>query len=400
MDQDNHEKGYALITVLLIITIFMILFLSFAGQASTSVKQNRVVEKSNQSTAIAEMGISYYQVAVQNIFESNQQKVTDQVNTLINGGSTEDFITLATKSMKDILKQELLKEPSQITIDGHPSAYFSITNIDTNIIPSTNKINISFSVNGTEDNKMTPLDANMTIDLGTIIKGDDSTINYVLPAFNEVPIPNPGCTSFENGCSEVLLSSTSGSQTILFPSKGNGNSNNLSDKTVYSKGPGMLSIDGNANNSYHLKIHADGPISIDKNMNHATKLTIETSGSMTINGNFKVTESSRILIKDNLIAPQKHLELDNSFVFVGKDATVDMLSLTSKSTMCVQGNLTVNSKSVDPSSSLFVLGMINGTPSNVTQSDFNAKCGKVLSQDLTINWGQKILAKIENVNYK
>ncbi|CRK84307.1 hypothetical protein BN000_04313 [Neobacillus massiliamazoniensis] len=30
-------------------------------------------------------------------------------------------------------------EPSQITIDGHPAAYFSITNIDTNIIPGKNK---------------------------------------------------------------------------------------------------------------------------------------------------------------------------------------------------------------------------------------------------------------------
>ncbi|CRK84306.1 hypothetical protein BN000_04312 [Neobacillus massiliamazoniensis] len=57
MYQLNHKKGNALITVLLIITIFMILFLSSTGQASTNVKLKRVVEKSNQSTAIAEMGL-------------------------------------------------------------------------------------------------------------------------------------------------------------------------------------------------------------------------------------------------------------------------------------------------------------------------------------------------------
>jgi hypothetical protein len=394
MYQVKKEEGYALVTVLLITTVFMILFLSFMGQASSSVKQNRVVEKSSQSTAISEMGISYYQVAVQNIFELNQQKVTDQVNVKVNGGSTQDLKSLAADSFKDIIKLELQKENEKVQIDGYPKAFFSIKNIDTIIITGTNKIKVSFLVDGTEEDRTSTLEAEMTIDLDSIIKGDDSTINYVLPAFNEIKIPNSSCTSFEAGCNEILLNGTQ-----AFPGKNdnNGNNNNLSDKTVYSTGG--LNVDGNANKSYKLKIHANDSITLDGNMNSASNLTIETPKSITFYGNLKV-ESSRILIGENLTTT-KQFNLDlGTFTFVGINANINTLTLSSNSTMCVQGNLTVSSKSVDSTSKLIVLGTINGTPTSLSQEDFETQCGTFLSQNLTINWGQGIQTNVENVNYQ
>ena len=65
----KNEQGYALVSVLLIVTVFTIIFLSFMGQAFSSVKQNQMAEKTTRSVAAAEMGISYYQVTIQKLFK-------------------------------------------------------------------------------------------------------------------------------------------------------------------------------------------------------------------------------------------------------------------------------------------------------------------------------------------
>ena len=52
----KNEQGFTLVTVLLVIIIFMIVGVSAISQSFNTVKQNQLLEKKSQSTAIAEMG--------------------------------------------------------------------------------------------------------------------------------------------------------------------------------------------------------------------------------------------------------------------------------------------------------------------------------------------------------
>ncbi|WP_053364241.1 hypothetical protein [Bacillus sp. FJAT-27251] len=391
---NKNEGGYALLTVLLMITIFMILFLSFMGQAFSSVKQNQVVERSSQSVAVAEMGVTYYKVATQNIFESNRQAVVTRVNQILNPLPNEVIDQEEAKeatvtATAEILKAKLQQEQSKINVDDRLDTFFSISNIDSSTDLDENTVNLHFSVTGTQDGKSTPLEADMAIDLSSIIIEQDS-INFVLPAFDEVPKPQPGCTSFANGCSELLVD---GTQPLPGKNSPNtGNVNGLSDAIVYSTG--SLTINGNANNSYNLKVHAENDFKIESNMNSATKLTLETKKNATFSGNLKI-ESSRLIIGKDLING-KHLELDKgSFAFVGGNATIEKLDITNNSTMCVQGLLTVpdNQRKVDLTSKLIVKSVVG-------EEEFERQCGSPTSVNLSINWGQNIETKVDKVDYK
>lgn len=392
----KNENGYALVTVFMIITVFMLVFLTFMGQAFSSVKQNEVVEQSSQSVAVAEMGVSYYQVAIQNIFETKQADVNTHVSNLLNANPSliDNYKEETAKIMASTIKQALLLEPSQVNIIEVPGASFSISNIDTELIPDTNKIKISFSISGTEGGKTSTLASDMSLDLDSIIRNGDA-IKFALPTFNEVPRPQTGCTTFANGCNEVLLENGQ-----AFPGKtnNNGNNNNLSDKTVYATR--ALTVDGNANNSYNLKVHSDGSITTEGNMNKASKVTLETPQDLILKGHLTVETESRILVGNDLVSEKFNFKLDDkSFAFIADDALINKLEISSDSTMCIQGDLTITDTLLPSSNNLIVFGKINGTATNISQETFEAKCGKYDSINLTLNWGQSIYTKINNVKY-
>lgn len=366
------------------------------GQAFSSVKQNSIVESSSQSTAVAEAGIAYYKVAIQQIFESSGAEVNQKVNDNLNPLPGEDIDEAAAReeailATAEIIKRELQKE-GPVTIEANNDAIFEINNISTAVDTDTNEVKVHFSVNGSEgDSHPTALEADVLLNLESIIVNQDS-INFVLPTFNEVPLPETGCTSFTSGCDAILVD---GSNPL--PGKNNnnnGNNNGLSDKIAYSTNPNnVFTIDGNANNSVNLKIHSEGGIKIGSNMNGASKLTIETKKNATFEGNLKVDVGSRILVGGNIING-KHLELDNgSFVYVGGNAVIDKLDISGNSTMCVQGNLTVNNSQPNKiNGNLFV-------KSEVGDEIFEQQCGSPASINLTIKWGQNIEALVDRVEY-
>ena len=76
----NDNGGYALVMVLLIITIFMMLALSFMGQSANSTKQNEITEKRAQSVALAEMGSIFYKNAIMNEFGDVTEKAEEAQN--------------------------------------------------------------------------------------------------------------------------------------------------------------------------------------------------------------------------------------------------------------------------------------------------------------------------------
>ncbi|MFC4800981.1 hypothetical protein ACFPA1_16665 [Neobacillus sp. GCM10023253] len=413
MKNNKNEQGYALVIVLVIITVFMILSLSFMGQALSTTKQNQVVEKSTRSVSAAEMGISYYQVAIQQMYESKRDAVNSYVSSIMsqpNASTTKDFKREATLKMATELQGLIPSGTSlaPIKVDEHPNASFYLKNFVAAADPASNsyKVNISFYIVGNEDGKETTLLAEMYLNLDTIINlpTSDDPNNYQLPNYTNIMKPPTVCGTLET-CNPVYVE---GDKAY------DGNNLLASDKTIYTTGTLTLTGQGNESNTTNLKIHADGDIIIGKNMNSQTNMLIETNGNATFQQNLKVDTTSKLLVKKSLSVAQQFDISNNSFVYVGENATVLKLTISS-SKMCVYGNLYVNdSKTVDNPSNLLVLGKVyqgvktpNNTynynevtgQGNMNFDSFKKQCGTYVPPAFQINWGNDVSPIISNVDY-
>jgi len=394
MKNIKNEQGYALVTVLLVIVVFMIISLSFMGQAFSSVKQNQVVEKKSRSVAAAEMGISYYQVEIQKTFESKQQYVSDYIKE--NSSLIPDFKKEAAKEMAKVLQNTPIVTPN--------NAPYNMKNFE--VHPSSYKINLNFDVVGTDDKKETTLFAKMSIDLDSIINQAtvDEANNNQLPTFDTIKLTS-GCNTLD--CDNVYID-------------GNGNfsgNNNIKDnQTIFTTGSLNLDGNGNENNKTNVKIHADGAITIHKNMNSAANVIIETKDHAKFLQNVKISGTSKILVNKSLYVNQ-HLELaNNSFVYVGGidsptynnvkiAAKIDNnLDILSSSKMCVNGNLSAKNISVDSNSKLYALGQVweNGVKKSnytVNLDTFIKECGTKIPPEFSIKWGDSVNTVINDVEY-
>ncbi|WML59563.1 hypothetical protein [Neobacillus sp. PS2-9] len=380
----KSEQGYALVTVLLIVVIFMVVFLSFMGQAFTSVKQNQVVEKKSLSIDTAEMGVTYYKVAIQNLFESKQSAVNDRVKAIMTTTPTANFKRQAAIVLADEIQKSYPIGTTQAPIPiSDTNATFTISNLiaspDTDI--NSSKVFITFDIVGKETGTSSgsKLTAKMTINLDTItnLANSGSSGGYSLPSYNEIPKPKVGCSNLD--CSEVYIA-------------GNGNfsGNNSfkkSTQTIYTTGSFTQVGTGNENNKSNISIHAEGPITIGNNMNKALNFKVETKDNAYFGGHLDIYGSSKIQI--------------------GGNATVaKSLSIGSSSKMCVRGDLTAGSISVstsNPPGKLIVYGKVNGStisPYRVTDSAFKSECGTYIPSAFQINWGDDISTLINNVDYK
>ncbi len=399
MKTRQNEQGYALVTVLLIITIFMVIFLSFMGTAFSSVKQNDIVEKNSQSVAAAEMGVAYYQVEIQRMFESKQSAVNTYVSSLANPATI--FKREATIKMASELQSMIPvgTKPAAIPIDGHPSATFSIENFKAvpDPVSTSNKVNISFDIIGIDDGKPTKLTTNMTIDLNTIKnKGEGGTSgSYTLPSYTNIPTPT-GNECKILSCNPVYIKGDS-----TFP--GGNNQLKKTGHVIYATGNIRFDETGNENGKSGLRIHAGGQLYIGQNINSTSNAIIETNGEAIFMQNVKLYSKSKLYAKKLFV--KQNLELNDTTVYVGEDgATISgpQLKIDSLSKMCVLGNLTAPISGIDPNR-LIVYGTVNGSstsPYRVNDINlFKSKCGTQVSSQFGIEWDQAIDTIINKVDY-
>ncbi|MGG1677593.1 hypothetical protein ACIFOT_17790 [Neobacillus sp. NRS-1170] len=392
----KNEKGYALVTVLIVIVVFMIISLSFMGQAFSSTKQNQVVEKKSRSVAAAEMGISYYQVEIQRTFESKQQAVSDYIRA--NPALRTNFKREAAVKMADELQKTTITTPANVPY--HMNNYVVIP--DPN--PSSNKVKISLNVVGTDNLKESTLFAQMSINFDSIVNqaAEENITENALPIYTNVSMAPSGCNTLD--CTNVYINGN-GSFS--------GNNGIKDNQTIFSTGSLSFTGNGNENNITNVKIHSEGELTIGKNMNSAANILIETKDKANFMQNVKISGSSKILVNKSLDADQ-NLELaDHSFVFVGgtdvpntdKAATVDNnLNILTSSKMCVKGNLSAKSISVDSNSKLYVLGRVweSGVETSnytVNSDTFIKECGMEVPVDFKIKWGDNVNTLINNVDY-
>jgi cytoskeletal protein CcmA (bactofilin family) len=408
----KNNQGYALLTVLLTIVLFIMLFLSFMGQAFSTVKQNREVEKSSQSVALAEMGISYYHAEVKNIYEAKQKDVYDRVKQQIDQDrqnnslqSTEMYKNMAARYMEDALKLSL--QDRDVSIEGKPSDSVKIT-VDPGTIkfvPEKNEIQLVYRSTGKEEGKTASLSGNLAINIANPdLGGSGPELVLAPPKFNIVKLPTTvkaGCTnplSINNsGCTEIVVNET---KTY------NENTNKLANTLVYSDKD--LTIAGNANSAENVQLHSNN-LTLGANMNNITNSVIETKNDATFGSQLRL-DSSKLYIGGNLNVAG-HLDVQNvksnvsikSSAFVRGTAKIDkQLNIYPDTIMCVKGD--VRAETLNLTGELFVEGKIyikgvlqNAFPGavyvnqNTNPEILKQKCGATFDPpELFIGWGEHV----------
>jgi len=429
--QNLNNRGYALVTVLLITTVFMIIFLSFIGQSFSSTKQNEKLDSISQSVAVAEMGISYYQVAIQNIFETSLPPILE---AKVADGEIETPQDLL-EEMREELKKQIELLPIPDVLDDETSFSMdkdrvTVEVLDDVAIPDDEEIKVEVYVTGTKNDDDTLLEAEMKIDVSDITFTtaiDDNIPEFIFKAIDEPTIAEAdieNCVNpddLDNNCNEIIIrtpNTENGTMSYL------ANYNKLENKIIYSHVD--VHLQGNNNSMSGLDFYANA-IQIDQNTNGVTASKLETKNNFYIKGNFKNIEDSEIYI-GGLLLTEGHVDLRNSSMFVrGKRTNAeknnntiskigDQLTIYSGSKMCVNGNLQVikglSFHNQEPLGRLYIMGEVldkNGDPitnpnftyiTDENKFQYKSQCGRTFDTPSSIDWGDPMDTTINDVIYK
>ncbi|WNS74473.1 hypothetical protein RRV45_16385 [Bacillus sp. DTU_2020_1000418_1_SI_GHA_SEK_038] len=407
----ENEKGYTLVAVLLTVTIFMLLAFSFMGQAANSMKQNKAVETKSQSVALAEMGVTYFQHAIQNIFKSNYQSIVQQVKSIRESDkikrTNDEYTQIAMNLMKDIIKNEL--NPTAISIDDNPGANFSIQyNKNSNLKQDGKVLKIDFKSIGTENGKITTIETVMNIDFselmsdsGTGETGNTGVQNAILPSGNDIPDPGNlsacdndnkkvdysnikcqvnGSDSYDNNDQLIFNNSifkVTGALSLPQMNK------DIINSTLYVLGSMTT---GNMNSLTHLKLHVNGAGHFGHfNGSGLTDSIIEIGGNAKFD-NMKLLRST-IYVGEYKANFGQINGMENSVIFVNSDTDIKGLDIGSNSTVCVNGFLKIeNNFNSNSNSKVYAK---NSNNNNVIKGDAAFKDGGACSRKSgsLISWG-------------
>ncbi|KKK33049.1 hypothetical protein WQ57_24175 [Mesobacillus campisalis] len=436
MQSMKNEGGYALLTVMLTIVLFMILFMAFMGQAFSTMKQNRVIEKSSQSVALAEAGISYYHAEVKNLYEIKQETVYDDVKAKIDADraagrpiDAEYYKTYAA----DLMEMEIIKGLEEtadiksgdnlyksIPVNGKPNDSIEIT-IDKQSIKynsNTNEILLKFTSKGAEEGKISTLTGNMAINISNQGLGTGPDITFLPPKFNIVTEPSnvrPECLNPSSLSAALASTSTKAgcTQILLQEDKAFGvNVNNLENTLIYSNHKLTIgATSGNINKAENVKIFADS-LEVKSNVNNFIQSKLETNNDA-IFGNNLTIHYSNLYIGGNLSVLGQQFTLENSgnsgnsstgensTIFVRGTVRFPKATTAAGTIMCVQGDM--HAETLTHSGELYIKGklFVNGLeiPSltnvfktaNTDPAKLKQKCGATFDPpELFIGWGENV----------
>lgn len=449
MNNIKREQGYALITVMLIITVFTVLGFTFTAMAFNSVKQTQKVEKTSQSVALAEMGVSYLDVAIQEIFKNTKIEIEEKV-------ARKDLTSVP--QVIDYMKSSIkngIKNITPETIDS-TSSYSIIKDDDKiDIISIGNLLKIKVNVTGKKvnpnstDDSVSTLYVEMAIDNLddiNIIKADDAATPEI--TFGKVTRPDVAVAA---QCTNPLSFADIGQSNGNNGNGNNGNTNNniicadviidqpvggiktytgnndVSVEKVYSTVG--LNFTGNLNNRAGLEMYAIS-LQLGTNFNNSKDVVVETKHNFTIGSNVQNTDHTSFYI-GGLLDINGHLDLeDSSRVFIrGKRTPTEIstntmskinghLNILSGSRMCVNGDLKVkNDLTIPQQYGLIIKGKVYdySSPAGykehaniyyVTESTdkdwLKSMCGNTFDEASTLNsieWGELTNAVINDVTY-
>jgi hypothetical protein len=424
----KNEQGYSLVTVLMIITVFMTLILAFMGQSFSSVKQNKVVESSSQSVAIAEMGISYYHVAVKNIYKTKQQEYKNKY--LTDPSITVDKIAT---DIKDTINNEIKKGLTKTTVTGSETYYIvnekkvsgKVDNLFAEYDAANKKLVVNFSVTGANGTDTSKLSTDMSIDLSDItIVADIAPVISDIPKVEKPKLDadidkaciDPPSTYFfrQDECPNgIIITNPNMTFTTNFQSY---------PGTIYvaesaTTTPSTLTMDGVGNKS-KLKVYSDNLV-LSKNLINVTEVNIEAKGNVTFGSHFVAAGKTNLLIGGNLIA-EGRLELNDNtdktyFSLIRGTVTAKLnhdILIGAKNTMWVKGKLTAGNAIIRGKLYIYKANKnFNTTDTNnivyvdenltdAKRLDIQQNCGTTFDSDTkTLQWGDNIDALVDDVVY-
>lgn len=381
-DQSN-ESGYALVTVLLIITIVTVLAFSFVGQSFNSTKQNKTVEEKYQSTALAEMGITYFKHIVENAYTSSKEDVKRKVLKKMNEDrdefyskeenknkvwkpDLESYSSFAAEEMAKAINNMLSGRPYGETIDKE---YFSfeIKNEQSGAFAkqSGNNIVIAFDSTGyvnKNGKKSTTLETKLTI-LGITFNfaddGDNNqqggtiVIDFKMPTFEITP-PN---IAPNNNCTNIVV---------------------REDDVIYCKSNASFAGNNNLKENY---IYAHGSITFSGNQNAIDKSNIYSGEKLIAQKNLKNIKNSTIEVEKNGAEFNSHLDLIKSKININGQTnfTNGHLLMDNDSEAFINGNLHINGKfTLDDDS----FAHVNGTVDIKNGIDIKSNSGLLINGGL------------------
>ncbi|MDM5333203.1 hypothetical protein QUF56_08195 [Ureibacillus composti] len=241
MENLRNNQGYTLFFVLMIISVFTILALSFTVQSTNSAKQNTIVEAKMQSVDLAEMGSQFYMNAIKNEFNEAKEVARNAQNDYLNSVDqviTDEILLVAQKkgitAAYDFLERKLSNSntglPRSKSIGTESSSPKFEIGFDKN--SNGNEILLSSLVDnvatitfystgiesGTKESNDTTVKANLEIDFGQMINSSsnaftDNTISYnngsnsntlqAVPLIQD-PDPNNNLPTCENDTSSFI----------------------------------------------------------------------------------------------------------------------------------------------------------------------------------------------------
>lgn len=440
----QNEKGYTLLLTLVIIFIIIIFFSSFSLSAMNQQKQVEKTDENYEVTAIAEMGVEYYQASILNLIAEYQnpnegkgrditQATVIKLNSYIkanednkkNGNppnySTEEIEGLIAYPISELKKDiKKLFKKDVVTVSNNS---FKITKDLSNVDgPWT------VEVTGYSEGKLKTISATFKLpeDFDLVVKTPNNPVSITSHLVTPPPFPS---TTFDNNtvakCSNLIPQSNS--NNICYSNTIQDSLKNLENLELYYTNTIMsnlnqsldslkklyvnndLTVSGSFNLTNSSELYINGKATFSNSFNHGTDATIYSKGDLTLGGsdskNLKLYTLGKFIFTDpksfdnvtlyaNDISPVSFNDFkNNSKLQINNSASFAQINNFSNSNILVKGTATftsLNKDSVKLDNSTMTVEEIKFTTTSNTNIILLANSSKLCVKSLSSDDRKKI----------
>ncbi|PZX07071.1 hypothetical protein C7437_101178 [Psychrobacillus insolitus] len=341
MKSVQNEKGYTLLLTLVIIFIIIIFFSSFSLSAMNQQKQVEKTDENYEATAIAEMGVEYYQTMTLNLIAKHSKIAKDNILGLpadeLNNSSISNIKVTQMGLLKDEIRN-IMSNSNSPNIEVSDSNTFKITdyiNETDSSIPNGESwtIYVTGSVDGENKLKTKIISATFALPAGlnlvatTLTSGSgnepgtgtptEDSITFsplvTIPTFPEVnsanivdennmPIPPCNGNIQNNTCRDNSFN----------------NLGNLLNSNIYTDG--SKNFEGNGPSySLNSKVYINGNLNFNNLNNQFKRLSLYASGTITMpnmDGRGMLIQSESDIILNAINGTNESIDKVNDGLFI------------------------------------------------------------------------------------
>ncbi|NMD70528.1 type II secretion system protein [Bacillus sp. DNRA2] len=346
----KNNQGYALLTVLLTITVFGVLSIALISNSFSSTKQNAMAEKKSQSIELAEMGAKYFEYAVKNAANDLIQSVRTEIETeQRTTGDVANPKEHFTERSIEILIEKLDDEINTVTVPmkNKTNASFTIDQISFVKSETGDELIVTSKSIGNNNGKTSEITASVTISFAnfiTMVQGANQTPSPTLlvdlPPELTITFPS----NIINGCTftnEFDYSSKSCRDPRDIITGSNFNELKFNESIVKLK---SMDVNGNMNfpiskSTIYVENNVDFKKSVrftgsnlyvggDINFSMSDGLTIENQSNLYVNGFADFNKVVDIKGNSNIYVGnadfKKNTSINNSFLYVKGNPSEDV----------------------------------------------------------------------------